>query len=61
MASGIRLGTPSVTTQGMREGEMREIAGLVGRAVRTAPDSPALAEVAEEVGVLVAKFPAYQR
>ena len=58
-ASGIRVGTPSVTTQGMREPEMREIAGLVGRAVRAVSGAPALAELAEEIGTLVAKFSAY--
>jgi glycine hydroxymethyltransferase len=59
VASGIRVGTPSVTTQGMREPQMREIASLIGRAVRSAPGSPELAEVADEVGTLVGKFPAY--
>jgi glycine hydroxymethyltransferase len=49
----------SVTTQGMREPEMREIAVLVGRAVRAVPGSAALAEVAEKAGKLVTKFPAY--
>jgi len=61
VASGIRVGTPCVTTQGMREPQMREIAGLIGRAVRAEPGSAELADVAEEVGTLVAKFPAYPR
>jgi glycine hydroxymethyltransferase len=65
IASGIRVGTPSVTTQGMREAEMREVAGLIARAVRTEAGTEAgrsaLGEIAEEVGALVAKFPAYPR
>jgi glycine hydroxymethyltransferase len=59
VASGIRVGTPSVTTQGMREPQMREIASLIARAVRAEPGSAQLADVADEVGTLVGKFPAY--
>ena len=44
-ASGIRVGTPAVTTQGMTEGEMQEVAALIGRAV--ADPRQAAAEVAE--------------
>lgn len=63
VGSGIRVGTPSVTTQGMAEGEMREIASLIGRAVRADVETDAgraeEAEVAEAVTTLVTKFPAY--
>ncbi|GAA4675127.1 serine hydroxymethyltransferase [Phytohabitans rumicis] len=63
VASGIRVGTPSVTTQGMREGEMRQVASLIARAVRADPagDSDAFAQIREEVSELVRKFPAYPR
>ena len=44
-ASGIRVGTPAVTTQGMREAEMSEVAPLIARAVRDADGSGA-----DEVG-----------
>jgi glycine hydroxymethyltransferase len=63
VASGIRVGTPSVTTQGMREPEMHHIAALIARAVAADPHLESgrgdLADVADEVADLVAKFPAY--
>jgi glycine hydroxymethyltransferase len=63
VASGIRVGTPSVTTQGMKEPEMREAAGLIARAVRADPvtetGQATLREVADEVAALVERFPAY--
>ncbi|MFI5929444.1 serine hydroxymethyltransferase [Micromonospora sp. NPDC051543] len=65
VASGIRVGTPSVTTQGMREGELRQVAALIARAVRTNPGEPggadALSTIGAEVAELVAAFPAYPR
>ncbi|HTJ38713.1 MAG TPA: serine hydroxymethyltransferase [Dactylosporangium sp.] len=51
-ASGIRVGTPSVTTQGMKEPEMREIAALIAGALRGE-------DVSARVATLVAGFPAY--
>ncbi len=59
VASGIRVGTPCVTTQGMREPQMRQVGELIGRAVRAEPGTTGLADVADEVAALVAKFPAY--
>ena len=60
VASGIRVGTPAVTTQGMTETDMKEISGLIGRAVRDA-DGSAAASVGEAVGALVGAHPAYAR
>ena len=58
VGSGIRVGTAAVTTQGMSEPLMKEVATLIGRAVRDS-DGSAAAEVAQAVGSLVAAHPAY--
>ncbi len=60
VASGIRVGTPAVTTQGMTEGEMKEIASLIGRAVRD-EDGSAAGEIRAAVTTLVQRHPAYPR
>ena len=60
VASGIRVGTPAVTTQGMTEGDMKEVAGLIGRAIRDA-DGSAAPDVAASVAALVGRHPAYPR
>jgi glycine hydroxymethyltransferase len=63
--SGIRVGSPSVTTQGMVETDMAEIASLLARAVKAEHGTPAgdreLADVANAVSALVSRAPAYPR
>jgi glycine hydroxymethyltransferase len=58
IASGIRVGSPATTTQGMDEADMATIARLIGRAVRDA-DGSAAADIAAEVRTLVSSKPAY--
>ena len=59
-ASGIRVGTPATTTQGMTVAEMKDVGGLIARAVKDL-DGTGLAAVRSEVSELVARFPAYAR
>jgi glycine hydroxymethyltransferase len=59
VASGIRIGTPAVTTRGMKEAEMDLIAEFISRALKTPEDSHALSMVRDEVGALCQKFPLY--
>jgi glycine hydroxymethyltransferase len=59
VASGVRVGTPAVTTRGMREADMDVIADLFTRALKTPEDDRALAMVRAEVETLCRKFPLY--
>lgn len=63
IASGVRVGTPSVTTQGMGTSEMKEVASLIGRAIKADLETDSgraeIAAVTDGVSTLVAKFPAY--
>jgi glycine hydroxymethyltransferase len=60
VASGIRVGTPAVTTQGMAEGEMKEVASLIARAVQDS-DGTGAANIRASVSALVSGHPAYPR
>jgi glycine hydroxymethyltransferase len=59
VASGIRVGTPAVTTRGMGERDMETIADYMTRALKTPEDDGALAMVRNEVETLCRKFPLY--
>ena len=59
VASGVRIGTPSTTTQGMAEPEMAEIADLMVRTLRGRDDDAAIAAVRADVNALCARFPVY--
>ena len=59
VASGIRLGTPAITTRGMKEADMAEVAKLVSRALHAVENETELAEVKREVRKVCERFPLY--
>jgi glycine hydroxymethyltransferase len=59
VTSGIRIGTPAVTTRGMKENEMKMIAYFIDRAIKSVEDETALAVIKKEVAELCRKFPLY--
>ena len=59
VASGIRLGTPALTTRGMKEADMEVVGQLISRALQAVESDSALAEVKREVQKLCARFPLY--
>ena len=59
VTSGVRMGTPTVTTRGMREPEMDEIAELISRALSRIGDATALAAIADDTTALCRRFPLY--
>jgi glycine hydroxymethyltransferase len=58
--SGIRLGSPAVTTRGFREAEMRETGHLIAEVLHNITSEDAIADVRRRVEVLTARFPLYQ-
>ncbi len=59
VASGIRVGTPALTTRGMKEPEMEQVGHLLSRALKNFENETTLAEVKREVGKLCERFPLY--
>jgi len=59
--SGIRLGTPALTTRGMKEEEMKRVADFIDRAILARHDADTLAEIREEVKQFTTPFPLWDR
>jgi glycine hydroxymethyltransferase len=60
VTSGIRIGTPAVTTRGMREREMVQIAKLIDKVIASSGDPAVALGVKEEVLDLTNRFPLYK-
>ena len=60
VTSGIRLGTPAVTTRGFKEAEMIELAGYIAEALKYHEDEQKLAQIRQSVLGLTGRFPLYE-
>ena len=61
VASGLRIGTPAVTTRGMKEPEMREIGRLIAAIIHEPESAAVQTKVQQGVADLTAKFPLYPK
>ena len=57
VTSGIRLGTPAVTTRGLKENDMTTVADFIDRALAAKEDAAALGKIRDEVEAFTKKFP----
>ena len=60
VTSGVRIGTPAVTSRGFKEEEMKEIASIIGSLLKNHEDEAVKKEAAERVKALTDHFPLYQ-
>jgi glycine hydroxymethyltransferase len=61
ITSGIRIGTPALTTRGMKEAEMKLIADLIAKVLKNVEDEKAKQEVANAISEICQKFPLYEK
>jgi len=59
VASGLRIGTPAVTTRGLREPEMKTMAQLIARVLDAKGDAGVVSQVKKDVKQLCDRFPIY--
>jgi len=59
VTSGIRIGTPAVTTRGLKEADMRQVSGFIDRALQQSDNESALRAIRQEVRDFVSGFPLY--
>jgi glycine hydroxymethyltransferase len=60
VTSGIRIGTPALTTRGMKEDEMRHVARMIARVIEAKGDAAVIEKVRNEVDELTKRFPIYE-
>jgi glycine hydroxymethyltransferase len=59
VTSGFRIGTPAATTHGLKEAEMKEVAGFIAEVLANVNNDARLAEIKERVNAMMKRFPLY--